>query len=455
MNEHETERVVRAWIESQPPLRAPTALRRSVMAIPTAAPMPLSQRLVQALRWRPAAVPRVAWALAVALLAAALVASTLYVGSRLLDGPPFLPRVPAVVPPSAVPSSSPPVSSPAPTDPPMIPVAVGCPALAALRDAAPALAAAGPPFGDAPVTVGQLSAAYDRYLEAAMTAWEATAQGGALPAMDVGSIDELGEAVDALRTSLPPEATLSFDRDTGDRVSTLIQTLSHVPGTNGAPAELWATACRPSERRVMSQPVQSTGGVARSPVHQWSCPRMSTAVERTTEGGWNVTVTRAGEPWLRVEMAPVAGSQGNPDAGMIPLTVRLRYEALAEGVWLDRSSLPVAVFAPTTAVPWSSETSFAAVPAYRPLALDDGFLWGELVRAEPAGAPALDAGVAVASGERLEATVRFDVPAEGPVHLIGRWLLPEADPPAWTHWTAPLVGGSRFCEVLDGAIRIR
>jgi raffinose/stachyose/melibiose transport system substrate-binding protein len=95
MNEHETERELRAWFAAQPPLPAPPELRRAVAAIPATTPLPLATRLVAALTWRPAPVPRAAWALIVAGLTIALVGTTAYVGSRLFDGRPVLP--PAVV----------------------------------------------------------------------------------------------------------------------------------------------------------------------------------------------------------------------------------------------------------------------------------------------------------------------------------------------------------------------
>jgi raffinose/stachyose/melibiose transport system substrate-binding protein len=95
MNEHETERELRAWFAAQPPLAAPPELRRSVAAIPATTPLPLVARLVATLTWRPVFVPRAAWAVILVALAIALVGTTAYVGSRLLDARPVLP--PAVV----------------------------------------------------------------------------------------------------------------------------------------------------------------------------------------------------------------------------------------------------------------------------------------------------------------------------------------------------------------------
>jgi len=111
MNERETERRFRDWLDAQAPIVAPDGLRRAVAAIPVTVPVRWPDRLAAALGPRRAAVPRLAWVLLLlAGLLAALVGGMLVVGSQVQR------KLPAVVPPVVRPVV-PPVG-PVPTCPP-------------------------------------------------------------------------------------------------------------------------------------------------------------------------------------------------------------------------------------------------------------------------------------------------------------------------------------------------
>ncbi len=96
MNERETERRLRDWLDAQAPSVVPDGLRRAVVAVPTTVPVGWPDRLAAALGPRRAAVPRRAWVL---LLLAGLLAAL--VGGMLVVGSQFERKLPAVVPPVA------------------------------------------------------------------------------------------------------------------------------------------------------------------------------------------------------------------------------------------------------------------------------------------------------------------------------------------------------------------
>lgn len=115
MNERETERRLRDWLDAQAPSAVPDELRRAVATIPATVPVGWPDRLAAALGWRPVGVPRPVWLLLVAALLLALVGSTAFVGARLLESRPLPPRDPNALVPTAVPSSLPtPSPSPSP-----------------------------------------------------------------------------------------------------------------------------------------------------------------------------------------------------------------------------------------------------------------------------------------------------------------------------------------------------
>ena len=108
MNERETERRLRDWLDAQASPAVPDALRGAVAAIPATVPATLSDRLAAALGLRPATVARPAVLLLVgAGLLAALVGGMLIVGSQMER------RLPAVVPP--LPTTATPLVTAAPT----------------------------------------------------------------------------------------------------------------------------------------------------------------------------------------------------------------------------------------------------------------------------------------------------------------------------------------------------
>lgn len=117
MNEHETERRLRGWLDVQAPSAVPDELRRAVAAIPATVPVAWPDRLATALGWRPAAVPRAAWVLLLAALLLALVTTATFVGARLFDSRlPLPPQDPNAVVPTAAPTT-PPTPSPSPSPP--------------------------------------------------------------------------------------------------------------------------------------------------------------------------------------------------------------------------------------------------------------------------------------------------------------------------------------------------
>ena len=96
MNERETERRLRDWLDAQAPTAVPDNLRGAVAAIPSTVPIGWPDRMAAVFRPRGAVVPRRAWALLLlAGLLAAVVGGTLIVGSQQSR------RLPAVVPPVA------------------------------------------------------------------------------------------------------------------------------------------------------------------------------------------------------------------------------------------------------------------------------------------------------------------------------------------------------------------
>jgi hypothetical protein len=107
MNERETERRLRDWLDAQAPTAVPDNLRGAVAAIPATVPVGWPDRLAAAFGPRRAAVPRSAWVLLLlAGLVAAMVAGTLLVGSQ------HERKLPVVMPPVA-----PAVACPAGTNP--------------------------------------------------------------------------------------------------------------------------------------------------------------------------------------------------------------------------------------------------------------------------------------------------------------------------------------------------
>ena len=118
MNERETERRLRGWLDAQSSPAVPDELRRAVASIPATVPAGWPDRLAGALGWRPAAVPRPVWLLLAAALLLALATTTAFVGSRLLESRP-LPQDPNAFVPTAAPGVLPaPIPTPSPTPSP-------------------------------------------------------------------------------------------------------------------------------------------------------------------------------------------------------------------------------------------------------------------------------------------------------------------------------------------------
>ncbi len=110
MNERETERRLRDWLDAQAPTVVPDNLRGAVAAIQATVPVGWSDRLAAALGPRRAAVPRLAWILLLmAGLLAALAVGVLVVGSQPVR------KLPAVVPSFTCPPGSTP-DAPGPAD---------------------------------------------------------------------------------------------------------------------------------------------------------------------------------------------------------------------------------------------------------------------------------------------------------------------------------------------------
>ena len=107
MNERETERRLRGWLDAQSSPAVPDELRRAVASIPATIPAGWPDRLAGALGWRPAAVPRPVWLLLAAALLLALASTTAFVGSRLLEGRPLPPQDPNAVVPTAAADADP------------------------------------------------------------------------------------------------------------------------------------------------------------------------------------------------------------------------------------------------------------------------------------------------------------------------------------------------------------
>jgi hypothetical protein len=86
MNERETERRLRDWMDTQALPAVPDELRRSVAAIPATVPVGLGDRIAASLGWRQAAaIPSVAWVLLLAGLLLAVVVGGLVAGGLRLD----------------------------------------------------------------------------------------------------------------------------------------------------------------------------------------------------------------------------------------------------------------------------------------------------------------------------------------------------------------------------------
>jgi len=110
MNERETERRLRDWLDAQAPTVVPDNLRGAVAAIQATVPVGWPDRLAAALRPRRAAVPRLAWILLLtAGLLAALAVGVLVVGSQPVR------KLPAVAPSFTCPPGSTP-DAPGPVD---------------------------------------------------------------------------------------------------------------------------------------------------------------------------------------------------------------------------------------------------------------------------------------------------------------------------------------------------
>jgi hypothetical protein len=107
MNERETERRLRDWLDAQAATVVPDNLRGAVAAIPATVPVGWPDRLAATLSPRGAAVPRSAWVL---LLLAALL--TALVGGMLVVGSQPVRKLPAVVPPVGPAFECPPGSTP-------------------------------------------------------------------------------------------------------------------------------------------------------------------------------------------------------------------------------------------------------------------------------------------------------------------------------------------------------
>ena len=125
MNERETERRLRGWLDAQSSPAVPDDLRRAVASIPATVPAGWPDRLAGALGWRQAAVPRPVWLLIAVALLLALVTTTAFVGARLLESRPLPPQDPnalvQTVAPSTLPSPTPrPTPSPSPSPSPIV-----------------------------------------------------------------------------------------------------------------------------------------------------------------------------------------------------------------------------------------------------------------------------------------------------------------------------------------------
>jgi hypothetical protein len=113
MNERETERRLRNWLDARAPTVVPDDLRGAVAAIPATVPVGWPDRLVAALGPRRAAVPRSAWVLLLlAGLLAALVGGMLVVGSQPARKVPAVIPLPTGVPPVGPAFACPPGSTP-------------------------------------------------------------------------------------------------------------------------------------------------------------------------------------------------------------------------------------------------------------------------------------------------------------------------------------------------------
>jgi hypothetical protein len=107
MNERETERRLRDWLDAQAPTLVPDGLRRAVAAVPATVPVGWPDRLAAALGLQRAAVPRLVWVLLLLVgLLLALLTGMLVVGSQPER------RFPAVVPPVGQLFECPPGSTP-------------------------------------------------------------------------------------------------------------------------------------------------------------------------------------------------------------------------------------------------------------------------------------------------------------------------------------------------------
>ena len=105
MNERETERRLRGWLDAQSSPAVPDDLRRAVASIPATVPAGWPDRLAGALGWRQAAVPRPVWLLIAAALLLALVTTTAFVGARLLESRPLPPQDPNALVSTVAPST--------------------------------------------------------------------------------------------------------------------------------------------------------------------------------------------------------------------------------------------------------------------------------------------------------------------------------------------------------------
>jgi hypothetical protein len=125
MNERETERRLRGWLDAQSSPAVPDDLRRAVASIPATIQAGWPDRIAGAFGWRPATVPRPVWLLLAAALLLALATTTAFVGSRLLEGRPLPPQDPNAFVPTAAPGVLPapiptPTPSPSPTPSPVV-----------------------------------------------------------------------------------------------------------------------------------------------------------------------------------------------------------------------------------------------------------------------------------------------------------------------------------------------
>jgi len=117
MNERETERRLRDWLDAQAPAVVPDDLRRAVAAVPVTVQLGWPDRLAAAFGPRRAAAPRLAWVLLlVAALLAAVIAAMLVGGSQPVRPLPAVeaPALPVGTPPPRVSVSLGPVTTCAP-----------------------------------------------------------------------------------------------------------------------------------------------------------------------------------------------------------------------------------------------------------------------------------------------------------------------------------------------------